>query len=180
MPAEHISCLQGLDVRSPEQGITSLWELSSHLQHLPLQTPESTWLMVQTRARQRGWRCPAWAGPGVQGQGVCLFADNGFSAPFSYLCQQRWPGRVFTSVSLLSAAQCQEFTPRLDDMFTEALSLQQLKLNQSHSTCSDLGVYVPLAFPLLSSLSLRQPIMEQLSCLKDRANRRLCCFSLPC
>lgn len=35
------------------------------------------------RARQRGWRRPAWAGPGVQGQGgMCLFADNGFLCPF--------------------------------------------------------------------------------------------------
>lgn len=82
----------------------------------------------ESKAERLEVSCLGWSQcPGI-GRDVCLQIIV-FSAPFSELRQQRWPGRVFTSVSLLSAALCQEVTPCLDDVFTEALSLQQLKLN---------------------------------------------------
>lgn len=114
---------------------------SSHLQHLLLRdtrgylahsADKSKAERLETSCLGRS-QCPG------TGRDVCLQIMV-FSAPFSQLRQRRWPGRVFTSVSLLRAALCQEFAPRLDDVFAGAVSLQQIKLNCSRFTCSDLGV----------------------------------------
>lgn len=93
----------------------------------------------ESKAERLETSCLGWSQCPGTGRDVCLQIMV-FSAPFSQLRQQRWPERVFTTVSLLSAALGQEFAPRLNDMFTGALSLQQLNLNHSRSTCSDVGV----------------------------------------
>ena len=90
VPAECINCFQGLDGRSPEQRLTSSWEMSTSLEW---QRFSSAALAVAEHQGVLGSSCRREQGreagdvllglvPVSRDREGCLFADNGFLCPF--------------------------------------------------------------------------------------------------